>query len=137
MQFLRLIRSQQRGRLMVYLGYAPSLGKTNEMLEEGRRLCRLGVDVVIGVVETYGRADLASLTDGLEQVPCRCIPVRGLVWQQMDLDAVLARRPTAVLGDQLSRTNAPARRNAGRYLDLEELRNAEMPVITSQNVHYL
>jgi two-component system, OmpR family, sensor histidine kinase KdpD len=136
-QFLNLIQRQQRGRLKVYFGYAPGLGKTNEMLEEGRRLRRLGVDVVIGVVETYGRADVVALTDGLEQVPCRRIPLGDLVWQQMDLNAVLARRPTVVLVDQLSRTNAPDSRNANRCLDVEELLNAGIHVITTLNVQYL
>jgi two-component system, OmpR family, sensor histidine kinase KdpD len=136
-QFLSLIRRQQRGRLKVYFGYAPGLGKTNEMLEEGRRLRRLGVDVVIGVVETYGRADGAALTEGLEQVPCRRITLGDLVWQQMDLNAVLARRPTVVLVDQLSRTNAPDSRNASRYQDVEELLNAGIHVITTLNVQYL
>src|SRR5208282_3325254 len=92
-QFLSLIRRQQRGRLKVYFSYAPGVGKTNEMVEEGQRLHSLGVDVVIGVVETHGRADVAALIDGLEQVPCRRIPVGDMVWQQMDLNAVLARRP--------------------------------------------
>jgi two-component system, OmpR family, sensor histidine kinase KdpD len=136
-QFLSLIRRQERGRLKVYFGYAPGLGKTNEMLEEGRRLHRLDVDVVIGVVETYDRADVAALTDGLEQVPCRRIPVGGLVWQQMDLDAVLARRPTVVLVDQMSRTNAPDSRNANRYRDVEELLKAGIHVITTLNLQYL
>src|SRR5205807_9737895 len=135
-QFLNLIQRQQRGRLKVYFGYAPGLGKTNEMLEEGRRLRRLGVDVVIGVVETYGRADVTALTDGLEQVPYRRIPLGDLVWQQMDLNAVLARRPTVVLVDQVSRTNAPDSRNASRYQDVEELLNAGIHVITTLNVQY-
>jgi two-component system sensor histidine kinase KdpD len=136
-QFLSLIRRQQRGRLKVYFGYAPRVGKTNEMLEEGRRLRRLGVDVVIGVVETYGRADGAALTDGLEQVPCRRISLGDLVWQQMDLNAVLARRPTVVLVDQVSRTNAPDSRNASRYQDVEELLNAGIHVVTTLNLQYL
>jgi two-component system sensor histidine kinase KdpD len=136
-QFLNLIQRQQRGRLKVYFSYAPGVGKTNEMLEEGRRLRRLGVDVVIGVVETNGRTDVAALIDGLEQVPCRRIPVGDMVWQQMDLNAVLARRPTVVLVDQVSRTNAPDSRNASRYLDVEELLNVGIHVITTLNLQYL
>jgi two-component system, OmpR family, sensor histidine kinase KdpD len=137
MQFLRLIRSQQRGRLKVYLGYAPGVGQTYEMLEEGQRLRRLGIDVVIGIVESYGRADIAALAGDLEQVPCRRIPFRKLVWQQLDLNAVLARRPTVVLVDELARLNTPDSRNATRYRDIEELLNAGIHVITTLNLQFL
>jgi two-component system sensor histidine kinase KdpD len=137
MQFLRLIRSQQRGRLMVYLGYAPGVGKTYEMLEEGQRLRRLSIDVVIGIVEPYGRADVAALASDLEQVPCRRIPFRNLVWQQLDLNAVLARRPTVVLVDEMARLNTPDSRNATRYRDIEDLLSAGIHVITTLNLQYL
>src|SRR5436305_10006618 len=105
-QFLSLIRQQQRGRLKVYLGFAPGVGKTYEMLREAHRLKRQGVDVVIGVVETHGRAETAALLDGLEQVPRRKIEYRGIVLEEMDPDAILARRPTVVLVDELAHTNA-------------------------------
>src|SRR5205085_5206803 len=88
-QFLALIRQQQRGRLKLYLGFAPGVGKTYEMLQEGHRLRRQGVDVVTGVVETHGRAETAALLDGLEQVPRRNVEYRGVVLEEMDLDAVL------------------------------------------------
>src|SRR5947207_13668797 len=90
--FLSLIRDQQRGRLKSYLGFAPGVGKTYEMLQEGQRLKRQGVDVVVGVVETHGRADTAALIGGLEQVARRRVEYRGVVLEEMDHDAILARR---------------------------------------------
>src|SRR5436305_14881605 len=87
-QFLALIREQQKGRLKVYLGFAPGVGKTYEMLQEAQRLKKQGVDVVIGVIETHGRAETAALLDGLEPVPRRRIEYKGVVLEEMDLDAL-------------------------------------------------
>jgi len=136
-KFLSLIREQQRGRLKVYLGFAPGVGKTYEMLQEGHRLRRQGVDVAIGVVETHGRADTAGMIGDLEQVPRRTIEYRGVVLEEMDLDAVLRRRPTVVLVDELAHTNAPGSRNAKRYQDVEELLRNGINVITTMNVQHL
>src|SRR5256886_16113167 len=97
--FLALIRQQQRGRLKVYLGFAAGVGKTYEMLQEAQRLKRQGVDVVIGIVETHGRAETAAMIGDLEQVPRRKIDYRGAVLEELDLDAVLSRRPNAALVD--------------------------------------
>src|SRR5580658_5274968 len=102
-----MIRQQQRGRLKIYLGFAAGVGKTYEMLQEAHRLKQQGVDVVIGVVETHGRAETAALVQGLEQVPRRKIEYHGVVLEEMDADAVLARRPTVCLADELAHTNAP------------------------------
>src|SRR5579884_2194949 len=101
-QFLALIREQQRGRLKVYLGFAAGVGKTYEMLQEAHRLKNQGVDVVLGVIETHGRAETAALVAGLEQVPRRRIEYRGVVLEEMDIDALLARRPTIALIDELA-----------------------------------
>jgi two-component system sensor histidine kinase KdpD len=135
--FLGLIRSQQRGRLKVYLGFAPGVGKTYEMLQEGQRLQRQGVDVVVGVVETHGRADTAVQVGGLEQVCRRTIEYRGVVLDEMDTDAVLARKPTVALVDELAHTNAPGGRHAKRYQDVEELLRAGVSVITTMNIQHL
>ncbi len=135
--FLSLIRRQQRGRLKIYLGYAAGVGKTYEMLQEGQRLQRQGVDVVIGIVETHGRAETAALIGDLEQVPRRRIEYRGVVLEEMDLDAVLARRPTVVLVDELAHTNAPGSRYPKRYQDVEELVNAGINVISTLNIQHL
>jgi two-component system sensor histidine kinase KdpD len=136
-RFLSLIRQQQRGRLKVYLGFAAGVGKTYEMLQEGHRLRRQGVDVVVAIVETHGRAETAALVEGLEQVPRRRIEYRGVVLEEMDLDAVLARGPTIALVDELAHTNAPGSRNAKRYQDVEELLQAGIHVITTLNVQHL
>jgi two-component system sensor histidine kinase KdpD len=136
-QFLNLIREQQRGRLKVYLGFAAGVGKTYEMLQEAHRLKRQGVDVVVGIIETHGRAETAALVEGLEQVPRQRIEYRGVVLEEMDLDALLARKPTVALVDELAHTNAPGSRNAKRYQDVEELLWAGINVISTLNVQHL
>src|SRR3989440_8107093 len=135
--FLTLIRQQQRGRLKVYLGFAAGVGKTYELLQEGQRLKRQGVDVVIGFVETHGRAETAAQIGDLEQVPRRRIEYRGVVLEEMDLDAILARHPTVALVDELAHTNAPGSRNAKRYQDVDELLRAGINVVTTMNIQHL
>jgi two-component system sensor histidine kinase KdpD len=136
-QFLELIRQQQRGRLKIYLGFAAGVGKTYDMLQDAQRLKRQGVDVVIGVLETHGRAETAAQAAGLEQVPRRRIEYRGVVLEEMDLDAVLARRPAVVLVDELAHTNAPGSRYPKRYQDVEELLRAGIHVIATLNIQHL
>jgi two-component system, OmpR family, sensor histidine kinase KdpD len=136
-RFLALIREQQRGRLKLYLGFAAGVGKTYEMLQEGQRLKKQGVDVVIGIVETHGRADTAGQIGDLEQVPRRRIEYRGVVLEEMDLDAILARRPQVALVDELAHTNAPGSRNAKRYQDVQELLQAGIHVISTLNIQHL
>src|SRR5205807_225148 len=120
-QFLALIREQQRGRLKIYLGFAPGVGKTYLMLQEGHRLKGQGVDVAVGVAETHGRAETAALLEGLDRVPRRRVEYKGVALEEMDLDAVLARRPQVALVDELAHTNAPGSRHPKRYQDVEEL----------------
>jgi two-component system sensor histidine kinase KdpD len=136
-RFLALIREQQRGRLKVYLGFAAGVGKTYEMLQEGQRLKKQGVDVVIGIIETHGRADTAAQLGDLEQVPRKRIEYRGVVLEEMDLDALLKRRPQVALVDELAHTNAPGSRNAKRYQDVQELLNAGIHVISTLNIQHL
>jgi two-component system sensor histidine kinase KdpD len=136
-RFLTLLREQQRGRLKVYLGFAPGVGKTYEMLQEGNRLKRQGVDVVIGIVETHNRADTAAMIGDLEQVPRRKVEYRGVVLEEMDLDAVLTRHPTVALVDELAHTNAPGSRHGKRYQDVEDLLRSGISVITTMNVQHL
>ena len=135
--FLTLIREQQKGRLKVYLGFAPGVGKTYEMLQEAQRLKRQGVDVVVGVVETHGRSETAALLEGLKQVPRRRITYKDHTLEEMDLDALLARRPTVALVDELAHTNAPGSRNPKRYQDVEELLRAGINVISTLNIQHL
>lgn len=136
-RFLALIREQQRGRLKVYLGFAAGVGKTFEMLQEGQRLKKQGVDVVIGIIETHGRADTAAQIGDLEQVPRQRIEYRGVVLEEMNLDALLNRRPQVALLDELAHTNAPGSRNAKRYQDVQELLNAGIHVISTLNIQHL
>ncbi|CAN5492147.1 hypothetical protein BH11PLA2_BH11PLA2_22440 [soil metagenome] len=135
--FLSMIRDQQRGRLKIYLGFAPGVGKTFEMLQEGQRLLRQGIDVAIGIVETHGRADTAAMIGELEQIPRKSIEYRGVVLEEFDLDAALRRRPTVILVDELAHTNAPDSVNAKRYQDVEELLRQGIHVITTMNVQHL
>ena len=135
--FLTLIRQRQRGRLKLYLGFAAGVGKTYEMLQEAHRLKRQNVDVVIGVVETHGRTETMALVAGLEQIPRRRIEYRNVVLEELDLDAVLARRPTVALIDELAHTNAPGSRHAKRYQDVEELLRAGINVIATLNIQHL
>ena len=136
-RFLSLLREQQRGRLKVYLGFAPGVGKTYEMLQEGNRLKRQGVDVVIGIVETHNRAETAAMIGDLEQVPLRTIEYRGVLLHELDIDAVLKRRPTVALVDELAHTNAPGSRHGKRYQDVEDLLREGISVITTMNVQHL
>ena len=136
-QFLNLIRRQARGRLKVYLGSAAGVGKTYAMLREGQRLKKQGVDVVIGIVETHGRAETLEQITELEVVPPRIVEYRGVKLREMDLDAILARRPTVCLVDELAHTNVPGSKHSKRYQDVEELLYAGIHVITTVNIQHL
>jgi two-component system sensor histidine kinase KdpD len=136
-QFLNLIRRQGRGRLKVYIGSAAGVGKTYAMLREGHRMREQGVDVAVGFVETHGRADTEAQVGDLEVIPPRSLEYRGVTLREMDLDAVLARRPTVCLVDELAHTNAPGSRNAKRYQDVEDILRAGIHVITTLNIQHL
>ena len=129
--------STARGRLRVYLGAAPGVGKTYKMLEEGRRRLERGTDVVIGVVETHGRERTSELLEGFEVVPRRHVTYRSAELDDMDLDAVLARRPKVVLVDEMAHTNAPGSRNPKRWQDIDELLDAGIDVVTTVNIQHL
>lgn len=132
-----MIRRAQRGRLKIYLGYAAGVGKTWQMLKEGHRLRNEGIDVVIGLLETHGRAAIAALAEGLEVVPRRHLEYRGIMVEEMDSDAVLARKPHVVLIDELAHTNVPGSRYAKRYEDIQDLLSAGIHVISTLNVQHL
>jgi two-component system sensor histidine kinase KdpD len=127
----------KRGKLRVLLGAAPGVGKTYEMLEEGRALREAGRDVVVAVVETHGRMATAAQAEGLPHVARQLIEHRGVTLDEMDLDAVLARRPDLALVDELAHTNAPGSRNAKRWQDVEELLDAGIDVTTTVNVQHI
>lgn len=126
-----------RGALRIYLGAAPGVGKTYAMLREGQRLRAQGADVVIGFAEPHGRRLTAALAEGLETVPRRTLVHRGASFTEMDLDAVLARRPRTALVDELAHTDVPGCRNAKRWQDVEELLDAGIDVVTTLNVQHL
>jgi two-component system, OmpR family, sensor histidine kinase KdpD len=125
------------GELRVYLGAAAGVGKTYAMLNEGRRRREYGEDVVVGFVETHGRAKTAAQIDDLEVVPRRQIRYRGSVFEEMDVDAVLARKPQIALVDELAHTNVPGSRNEKRWQDVEELLDAGIGVIATLNIQHL
>ncbi|HEY7955023.1 MAG: sensor protein KdpD [Polyangia bacterium] len=135
--FLALVERGQRGRLKLYLGFAAGVGKTYRMLEEARALRSRGVDVVLGLVETHGRAETAALIDDLEQVPRRRVEYRGVGVEEMDLDVILARKPTIAVVDELAHTNVPGCRNRKRYQDVLELLDAGIHVIGAFNIQHL
>jgi two-component system, OmpR family, sensor histidine kinase KdpD len=126
-----------RGKLRIYLGAAPGVGKTYAMLDEGRRRAQRGTDVVVGFVETYGRQHTAELLEGLESVPRREVSYRGTTFTEMDLDAVLARRPAVALVDELAHTNVPGSGNEKRWQDVQVLLAAGVDVISTVNIQHL
>src|SRR5499427_132356 len=109
------------GKLRIFVGAAPGVGKTYEMLQQARARKADGYDVIVGVVETHSRKETEALLEGLEIVPRRRAEYRGQWLEEMDLDAIMARRPQMVLVDELAHTNAPGSRHPKRYLDVEEL----------------
>jgi two-component system, OmpR family, sensor histidine kinase KdpD len=135
--FLTLIRRAERGRLKIYLGYVAGVGKTYQMLLEGHRLQEEGIDVVVGLVETHGREDTAKLIDGLAVIPQKQIDYRGVVLGEMDVEAVLTRKPQVALIDELAHTNIPGSRNTKRYQDVQEILSAGIHVITTLNIQHL
>ncbi|MFI5045330.1 MAG: DUF4118 domain-containing protein, partial [Acidimicrobiales bacterium] len=126
-----------RGSLRIYLGAAPGVGKTFAMLDEARRRVERGTDVVVGYVETHGRAQTAEKIGHLEVLPRRTLTYRGTVQQEMDTDAVLARRPAVALVDELAHTNVAGSRNEKRWQDVVELLDAGIDVISTVNVQHL
>jgi two-component system sensor histidine kinase KdpD len=125
------------GRLKIFVGAAPGVGKTYEMLQQARARKQDGYDIVVGVVETHGRMETQALLEGLEVVPRKRLEYRGQWLEEMDLDAVIARRPQIVLVDELAHTNAPGSRHPKRYLDVEELLRHGIDVYTTVNIQHI
>jgi two-component system, OmpR family, sensor histidine kinase KdpD len=139
-EMLARVRSDvpgSRGRLRVYLGMAPGVGKTYKMLEEGHRRVARGTDLVVGFVEPHGRAHTIELLDGLEIVPRRRIDYRGVTVEEMDTDAIIARKPTVALVDELAHTNVPGSERDKRWQDVEVLRDHGIHVVSTLNVQHL
>jgi two-component system sensor histidine kinase KdpD len=136
-EFLTLVKQRERGRLKVYLGSSAGTGKTYRMLNEAHDLRRRGIDVVVGVVETHGRADTAAQIRDLEIIPRRQIDYRGVTLEDMDLERIIERRPSVVLVDELAHTNVPGLKNGKRWQDVRELVDEGISVITTVNVQHL
>ena len=131
------VSERRRGSLRIYLGAAPGVGKTFAMLNEGRRRCERGADVVVGLVETHGRQRTADQIGDLEVVPRRTVEHRGSELTEMDVDAILRRHPDLVLVDELAHSNAPGSRNEKRWADVDELLDAGIDVISTVNIQHL
>jgi two-component system sensor histidine kinase KdpD len=129
--------SDQAGRLKIFVGAAPGVGKTYEMLESAQAKRKAGTDVVVGFVETHGRGETEALLHGLEVIPRKRINYKDQVLEEMDLDALIARRPEIALVDELAHTNAPGSRHPKRYLDVEELLSHGIDVYTAVNIQHI
>src|SRR5471032_1973041 len=128
---------EHRGRLKIFLGAAPGVGKTYEMLQTAQAQREEGADVVVGIVETHGRKETEALIAGFEVIPRRRVAYKDRMLDEMDIDAVLARRPKLVLVDELAHTNAPDSRHPKRHLDVEELIAAGIDVYTTLNIQHV
>ncbi len=134
--FLSIIRRQQLGKLKIYLGPCPGVGKTYMMLQEGNRLKRNGVDAVIGYVEPHDRPETTAQIADLEIIPPRVTKYHGIELREMDVDAILTRKPTVVLVDELAHTNAPGSKHNKRYEDVNDLLRAGISVIATVNIQH-
>ena len=136
---LEAARKEERrtGKLRIFVGAAPGVGKTYEMLQQARARKKDGYDVVVGVVETHGRKETEALLDGLEVIPRRHVEYRGQTMEEMDLDAIIARRPQLVLVDELAHTNAEGSRHPKRHLDVEELLQRGIDVYSTVNIQHI
>ena len=136
-EWLAAVAGQKRGRFKVFLGYAPGVGKTFSMLSEAVRRKSRGEDVVIGIVETHGRARTAELAEQLEQVPRKLLEYKGTLFEEMDVDAILARKPEVVLIDELAHTNIEGSLHAKRFQDVLQILEAEIDVLSTLNVQHV
>ncbi len=139
--WLKIAKSEEsyssKGKLKIFLGYSAGVGKTYAMLEATRRLQRDGVDIVVGYIETHKRVETQALVEGLEIIPRKSLPYRGASLEEMDLDAVIVRRPKIAIVDELAHTNAPGSRHAKRYQDIEELLAEGISVYTTLNIQHI
>ena len=134
---LAKLKESERASLRVYIGAAPGVGKTYQMLEDAHALRRQGVDICVAFVEAHGREETAALVGDLERIPVRRIVYRGVTLEEMDVDAVLARRPAIAIVDELAHTNVPGSKHRKRYEDVLELLDAGISVITAVNIQHL
>jgi two-component system sensor histidine kinase KdpD len=136
-QVLAKIQTEQHARLRIYIGAAPGVGKTYSMIEDAHSLRREGIDVVIGYVEAHGRAETEAKIGDLEVIPRRKLDYRGVILEEMDVEAILTRKPTLCMIDELAHTNAPGSRHGKRYQDVLEILDAGIGVMTAVNIQHL
>ena len=136
-QVLAKVQGEQRARLRIYIGAAPGVGKSYSMLEDAHAFRREGVDVVVGLIETYGRTETEAKVGDIEVIPKRTIAYKGVTIEEMDLDAILARKPKLCVVDELAHTNAPGSRHEKRYQDVIELLDAGIGVMTAVNIQHI
>jgi two-component system, OmpR family, sensor histidine kinase KdpD len=134
---LAKIKEHEEARLRVYIGAAAGVGKTYQMLEEAHELKRQGLDVVLGYIEPHGRIETETLVEGLEQIPRKQIEYRGALFEELDVDAVIARHPSIVIIDELAHTNVPGSKNQKRYQDVIDVLAAGISVITAVNIQHI
>ncbi|MCT8975238.1 KdpD-like non-kinase potassium sensor [Clostridium sp. CX1] len=136
-QFLKEIENANKGRLKLYIGAAPGVGKTCEMLRDAHEMRETNIDVVVGLVETYGRKGTAEQIKDLELIPLKEIHYKGVVLKELDLDGITKRKPQVVIVDELAHTNVPTSKNKKRYQDVLELINSGISVMTAVNIQHL
>src|SRR5262245_4641537 len=136
-QMLAKIQSEQRARLRIYIGAAPAVGKTYAMIEDAHALRREGLDVIVGFVETHGRAETEAKLGDLEIIRRKKVEYRGVVLEEMDVDGILARKPQLCMVDELAHTNAPGSRHEKRYQDVLEILGSGIGVMTAVNIQHL
>jgi len=136
-QLLERLKNETRARLRVYIGAAPGVGKTYSMLRDAAALKARGADIVVGLVETYGRVDTDAQLGSLEIIPRKAIPYKGVELEEMDIDAILARKPQICVVDELAHTNAPGSRHEKRFQDVLEILDNGISVMTAVNIQHL
>ncbi|TDQ40495.1 KdpD-like non-kinase potassium sensor [Aureibacillus halotolerans] len=136
-ELLEEVKRDQKGKLTIYIGSAPGVGKTFRMLQEAHERKQAGVDVVIGLIETHGRAETKALIEGLEIVPLQNMVYKGRTFQELDIDAIIERAPGVVLIDELAHTNIPGSRNNKRYQDVLDVLDKGIDVISAVNIQHL
>lgn len=136
-ELLKQIEKLKRGKLKIYIGSAPGVGKTYRMLTEAHELQKENIDVVIGLVETHGREETAALIPGLEQLPLREVTYNGKVYNDLDVDAIIERDPEVVIIDELAHSNMPGSFNEKRYEDVQKILEHRINVITAVNIQHL
>jgi len=136
-QALAKLQTAERARLRIYIGAAPGVGKTYSMIEDAHAFRREGIDVVVGFVETHGRVDTEARLQDLPSIPRRRIEYRGVILEEMDVEAILSRKPQLCVVDELAHTNAPGGRHDKRYQDVLDLLDAGIGVLTAVNIQHL